>query len=87
MTLYEFDNAFEDLMDKAVNDLSPKQFKRFMDDISMMLSDYEDYEQEDEWWEYTLKAWKCQKIAEVVRLKCITLTVASQSAVRQEKTL
>ena len=48
MTLYEFDNAFEDLMDKAVNDLSPKQFKRFMDDISMMLSDYEDYEQEGE---------------------------------------
>ena len=48
MTLYEVDNAFEDLMDKAVNDLSPKQFKQFMDDISMMLSDYEDYEQEDE---------------------------------------
>lgn len=40
MTLYEFDSAFENLMDKAVNDLSPKQFKRFIDDISMMLSDY-----------------------------------------------
>lgn len=41
-TLYEFDNEFEELMDQAVNDLSPKQFTRFLDDISMMLADYED---------------------------------------------
>lgn len=47
MTLYEFDNEFENLMDKAVNDLSPKQFKQFMDDISMILADYERYEEED----------------------------------------
>ena len=46
-TLYDFDNEFEGLMDQAVNDLSPKQFAKFLDDISMMLADYED-EQEDE---------------------------------------
>ncbi len=41
-TLYDFDNEFEELMDQAVNDLSPKQFTKFLDDISMMLTDYED---------------------------------------------
>ena len=41
-TLYEFDSEFEKLMDQAVNDLSPKQFAKFLDDISMMLADYED---------------------------------------------
>lgn len=41
-TLYDFDNEFEELMDQAVNDLSPKQFAKFLDDISMMLADYED---------------------------------------------
>lgn len=46
-TLYEFDNEFEELMDQAVNDLSPKQFAKFLDDISMMFADYEDG-QEDE---------------------------------------
>ena len=41
-TLYDFDNEFEELMDQAVNYLSPKQFATFLDDISMMLADYED---------------------------------------------
>ena len=41
-TLYDFDCEFEELMDQAVNDLSPKQFAKFLDDISMMLADYED---------------------------------------------
>jgi predicted Zn-dependent protease with MMP-like domain len=41
-TIYDFDNEFEELMDQAVNDLSPKQFAKFLDDISMMLADYED---------------------------------------------
>ena len=45
--LYEFDSEFEELMDQAVNDLSPKQFAKFLDDISMTLADYEDG-QEDE---------------------------------------
>ena len=43
-TLYDFDREFEKLMDQAVNDLSPKQFAKFLDDISMMLADYEDGE-------------------------------------------
>lgn len=41
-TLYEFDSEFEELMDQADHDLSPKQFTKFLDDISMMLADYED---------------------------------------------
>lgn len=47
MTLYDFDNQFEELMDKAVNELSPKTFKKFLDDISMILSDYEDINEAD----------------------------------------
>ena len=35
-TLYDFDYEFEELMDQAVNDLSPEQFAKFLDDISMM---------------------------------------------------
>ena len=41
-TLYDFDSAFENLMDEALNILSPKAFKKFIDDINMMLSDYEE---------------------------------------------
>jgi predicted Zn-dependent protease with MMP-like domain len=41
-TLYDFDYEFEELMDQAVNDLSPKQFAKFLDNISMILADYED---------------------------------------------
>lgn len=41
-TLYDFDNEFEELMDQAVNDLPPKQFTEFLNEISMMLADYED---------------------------------------------
>lgn len=42
MKLYEFEDAFEELMDWALNDLSPKQFSKFLDDISMILTEYED---------------------------------------------
>ena len=41
-TLYDFDSEFGELMDQALNDLSSKQFAKFLDDISMMLADYED---------------------------------------------
>ena len=41
MTLYDFDNQFTELMDKAVNELSPKIFAKFLDDISTILVDYE----------------------------------------------
>lgn len=40
-TLYDFDTEFEQLMDRALNELSPKAFNTFLDDISMMLADYE----------------------------------------------
>lgn len=42
MSLYEFDTRFEELLDEALNELSPKQFAKFLDDISMILSDYDD---------------------------------------------
>ena len=42
MSLYEFDTRFEELLDEALNELSPKQFEKFLDDISMILSDYDD---------------------------------------------
>ena len=41
-TLYEFESAFEELMDSAQNELSPEQFEKFRDSVSMILSDYED---------------------------------------------
>ena len=47
MTLYEFENSFEELMDRDANDLSSRQFAKFLDNISMILADYED-EVEDE---------------------------------------
>lgn len=41
-TLYDFDSAFENLMDEALNNLSPESFRKFKDDITMILADYED---------------------------------------------
>lgn len=41
-TLYDFDSAFENLMDDALNNLSPESFQKFKDDITMILADYED---------------------------------------------
>ena len=41
-TLYDFDIAFENLMDDALNNLSPESFRKFIDDITMILADYED---------------------------------------------
>ena len=40
-TLYDFTNAFEELMDNALNELSPAQFDQFKDSVSMILDDYE----------------------------------------------
>lgn len=42
MTLYDFEQEFTELMDKALNDLSPQQFKIFLDDLSIIISDYEE---------------------------------------------
>lgn len=41
-TLYDFDRAFENLMDDALNNLSPESFRMFKDNITMILADYED---------------------------------------------
>ena len=41
-TIYDFDSAFEDLMDDALNNLSPESFRKFIDDITMILADYEE---------------------------------------------
>ena len=40
-TLYDFESAFEELMDTALNALTPEQFEKLKDSISMMLADYE----------------------------------------------
>ena len=42
MTLYDFTWRFEELMDDPLNNLSPKAFKTLVDNISMILDDYED---------------------------------------------
>ena len=47
-TLYDYETEFEEFMDSALNDLSPKAFAKFLDSISMILSDYEDYDGEAE---------------------------------------
>lgn len=41
-TKYDYEHEFEELMDSALNELSPKAFEGLKDDISMILSDYED---------------------------------------------
>ena len=41
MNLYDFDEQFTELMDKAVNELSPELFEKFLDDITIILADYE----------------------------------------------
>lgn len=42
MTLFEADMAFEELVDRALSDLSPRQFAQFLDNVAMRVSDYED---------------------------------------------
>jgi hypothetical protein len=41
-SLYEYESDFEEFMDSALNDLSPSEFNKFLDSISMILADYED---------------------------------------------
>lgn len=40
-TLWEYETAFQDLMDDALNNLSPANFEKFKDSVSMILGDYE----------------------------------------------
>lgn len=46
-TRIEYEREFEELMDSALNELSPTAFNGLLDSISMMLSDYEDVEEQD----------------------------------------
>lgn len=39
---YYFERAIEELLDEALNTLSPDSFKQFLDSISMILEDYEE---------------------------------------------
>ena len=41
-TLYDFETAFQELMDTALNKLTPNQFEKLKDSISMILEDYEE---------------------------------------------
>lgn len=41
-TVYDFERAFEEMMDEALNKLSPEAFEKLKDSISMILSDYEE---------------------------------------------
>lgn len=40
-TLYDFETAFDELMDTALNTLSPEQFEKLKDSVYMILEDYE----------------------------------------------
>ena len=40
-TLYEFTEAFEELMDEALNELSPSEFEHFKGLVQTTLNDYE----------------------------------------------
>lgn len=42
MTLYEANMEFEELIDVAINDLSPKQFKMFLDNIYFKIDELEE---------------------------------------------
>lgn len=41
MTRYEYGYEFQELLDKALNELSPEVFDALLDDIGMILCDYE----------------------------------------------
>ncbi len=40
-TRYELEIALQDLFDKALNELSPKEFDMFIDTASQIIADYE----------------------------------------------
>ena len=41
MTRYEYGYEFQELLDKALNELSQEVFDALLDDISMIICDYE----------------------------------------------
>ena len=45
-TRHDYECEFENLMDSALSELSPEAFRGFIDSVTMILSDYEDNEDE-----------------------------------------
>lgn len=41
-TRYDFEKSIEELLDEALNTLSPDSFRGLLDSISMILEDYEE---------------------------------------------
>lgn len=41
MTVYEAETAFEELLDKAKDEMSAEDFEEFLDHISIVLADYQ----------------------------------------------
>ena len=41
MTSYEYADKISEILDDALNKLSPEAFKRLLDNVSMLLEDYE----------------------------------------------
>ena len=42
MTLYEANMEFEELIDAAINDLSPMQFRMFLDNVYFKIEELEE---------------------------------------------
>lgn len=42
MTSYEYINKIEEILDDALNKLSPEAFRKLLDNLNMALEDYED---------------------------------------------
>ncbi len=39
MTVYEFEMAIDELLDKALNELSPAAYEKLLDSLSMMIDE------------------------------------------------
>lgn len=40
-SVYDYERDVEELLDDALNNLKPEYFQKLLDDISMIISDYE----------------------------------------------
>lgn len=40
-TVYDFETAISELMDKALNELSPKEFEALKDKVSTIIAEYD----------------------------------------------
>lgn len=42
MNIYDFDTEFEELMDRALNELPPSLFDMFLDHVDQIVAEYQD---------------------------------------------